>query len=470
MIGYPNKEFGIPPGRRRGQGFAGPENRMEEKKEPNDEVWSPMGPHEEFIELCALSAGGGLTPEEQKRLDEHLVGCSKCREARKQFETVVDRTLPALAPELAPEAPPEDSSFSQEAAEASFFKRLSEEEQNSRNQLQDVEPWLSPLVVRRSRKFRRNFDRYHFWVPLAAGVVLCLSLGILAYRMGKHRGVDVARSEQRDLVPLVVPAQESLEAARRERDRANAQLAERDKAIAGLRSEIEQKSNENRKLKSAQSEQQLTLEMTEKGREERDRNAQQLAASQQALEASENRLKHLEQERSEDVIHATSLEAKVGELTRALNDRERIAEEQQEMLAKDRDIRELMGARDLYITEVHDVLSTGKTQKAFGRVFYTKGKSLIFYAYDLNELPGPRDASTFQAWGSRGPDRTQALKLGMFYEDNVSKKRWVMKFNDKKTLDQIDAVFITVEPPGGSNKPSGAPLMYAYLKVNSNHP
>jgi len=461
-------------GKASGQGFVAPENRMVENREPNGEVWSPMGPHEEFLELCALSAGGGLTPEEQKKLDEHLAGCSECREARKQFETVVDQALPALAPELAPETPPEDSSFSQEAAEASFFKRLSGEEEKSPSQLQDGEPWLSPLVVRRSRGFRRSFDRYHFWVPLAAGVVLCLSLGILAYRMGKHRGFDVAQNEQRSIIPLVIPAQESLEAARRERDSANAQVAERDKAIAELRREIEQNSSANGKLKGVQSEQQLALVTTEKGRDEldreRDRNAQQLAASQQALEASENRLKHLEQERGEDVIHATSLEARVAELTRALNDRERTAEEQQEMLAKDRDIRELMGARDLYITEVHDVLSTGKTQKAFGRVFYTKGKSLIFYAYDLNELPGPRDASTFQAWGSRGPDRAQALKLGMFYEDNVSKKRWVMKFNDKKTLDQIDAVFITVEPAGGSNKPSGAPLMYAYLKVNSNHP
>jgi hypothetical protein len=31
----------------------------------------------------------------------------------------------------------------------------------------------------------------------------------------------------------------------------------------------------------------------------------------------------------------------------------------------------------------------------------------------------------------------------MFYEDNAAKKRWVLKYNDKKTLDQIDAVFAT---------------------------
>jgi hypothetical protein len=433
-----------------------------------------MGPHEEFLELCALSAGGGLTPEEQTRLDEHLAGCPDCREAMRQFETVVDRAIPAMASELAPETPQEDPSFSQEAAEASFFKRLSEEDEKSRNHLHDVEPWLSPLVVRRSRKFRRSFDRYHFWVPLTAGLVLCLSLGVLAYRMGKHRGFDVARNQPGSALPLTVPKQESLEAASRERDAVNEQLAERDKAISNLRHEIAQKSGENAKLKAFQSEQQLAFESSENNQKElaneRDRVARQAAAGQEALEASEQKLKSLERERSEDAIHATNLEARVAELSRALTDQQRLTEEQQELLAKDRDIRELMGARDLYITEVHDVLRTGETQKAFGRVFYTKGKSLIFYAYDLNELPGLKEASTFQAWGSRGPNRAQAFKLGMFFEDNAAKKRWVMKFNDRKTLAQIDAVFVTIEPRGGSNKPSGAPLMYAYLNVSANHP
>jgi len=169
-------------------------------------------------------------------------------------------------------------------------------------------------------------------------------------------------------------------------------------------------------------------------------------------------------------MRAASLESKVAELSRTLNDRERTTEEQQELLAKDRDIRELMGARDLYITEVYDVERTGETKNAFGRVFYTKGKSLIFYAYDLNDQPRIKEASTFQAWGSRGPDRTQAFKLGVFYEDSVAKKRWVLKFNDKKTLDQIDAVFVTVEPRGGSERPTGKPLLFAYLKVAANHP
>jgi hypothetical protein len=54
----------------------------------------------------------------------------------------------------------------------------------------------------------------------------------------------------------------------------------------------------------------------------------------------------------------------------------------------------------------------------------------------------------------------QALDLGIFYEDNASRKRWVLKFDDAKALAQIDAVFVTVGPHGRSLRPSGmaAPL------------
>lgn len=103
-------------------------------------------------------------------------------------------------------------------------------------------------------------------------------------------------------------------------------------------------------------------------------------------------------------------------------------------------------------------------------MFYTRGKSLIFYAYDLDQQKAAKAASTFQAWGRRGPNWQQALPLGIFYEDNVSKKRWVLKLNDPKVLAQIDAVFVTVEPNGGSQKPSDKRLLFAHLRVDANHP
>ena len=58
----------------------------------------------------------------------------------------------------------------------------------------------------------------------------------------------------------------------------------------------------------------------------------------------------------------------------------------------------------------------------------------------------------------------------MFYEDSASKRRWVLKFDDPKTLAQIDEIFVTVEPDGGSSRPSGKPLLFAYLRIDPNHP
>lgn len=73
--------------------------------------------------------------------------------------------------------------------------------------------------------------------------------------------------------------------------------------------------------------------------------------------------------------------------------------------------------------------------------------------------------TTFQAWGRRGIDQQQGLSLGVFYEDNSSKKRRVLKFDDPKTLANIDAVLVTVEPNCGRHHPSGKQLLFAYLRV-----
>jgi hypothetical protein len=177
----------------------------------------------------------------------------------------------------------------------------------------------------------------------------------------------------------------------------------------------------------------------------------------------------VEQQTSRDRLETAQLEAKVSELSRLLRDREATLERQDELLAHDSDIRELMGARNLYVTEVYDVARDGQTKKPYGRLFYTQGKSLIFYAYDLDQQTKLTTGS-FQAWGRRGSDTEQALNLGIFYLDNPANKRWALRFDDPKTLAQIDTVFVTVEPRGGSRKPSGKPLLFAYLHIAPNHP
>ena len=54
-------------------------------------------PHDEFLELCAVSTSGQLTEEEQKRLQEHLLVCASCREALREYQLVVDEAIPAIA-------------------------------------------------------------------------------------------------------------------------------------------------------------------------------------------------------------------------------------------------------------------------------------------------------------------------------------------------------------------------------------
>ncbi len=197
---------------------------------------------------------------------------------------------------------------------------------------------------------------------------------------------------------------------------------------------------------------------------------QKLDAALSASQGLQQKLDFLAQQSARDIARAKTLDAKVDDLNRLLRDREVALDQNDELLAHDRDIRDLMGARDLYIAEVYDVARTGETQKPYGRVFYTRGKSLIFYAYDLDQQTAAKTVNAFQAWGWRGPDQQKAVNLGVFYEDNASKKRWVLKCDDSETLAQIDGVFVTVEPDGGSQKPSGKSLLFAYLRADSNHP
>ena len=62
----------------------------------------------------------------------------------------------------------------------------------------------------------------------------------------------------------------------------------------------------------------------------------------------------------------------------------------------------MIGARNLYIAEIYDVAKNGDTEKPFGRVFYTKDKSLIFYAYDLDQQHGRQERQRFSGVGTPG--------------------------------------------------------------------
>ena len=436
-----------------------------------------MGTHDEFLELCALATSGELTGEERKKLEEHLPVCPSCRQAKKDYESAADGAVRALASDFPTEEMDADPSWSVEKAEAAFFERLKQESPSSQaeqsNRLATSKPPAGQRLSYRPSRIRWR----EIGMPFAACVLLALALGIAGYRIGMRRGAEVTQAIPSIPASSAGSLQAQMSDAGHERSQLIAKLAEEDKIIANLKRQLGEQAALLSKLKTPGGEVNGTQALASSGREPRTETPGEYEAAQVRFEELQKGIEVEREQRQQAATRAASLEGKVEELTQVLRDRERTVDQQQteiskqqELLEHDRDIRELMGARDLYIAEVYDVARTGQTNKTYGRVFYTRGKSLIFYAYDLDQQAGLKNASSFQAWGRRGPDKTQALNLGIFYEDSVGKKRWMLKFDDPKTLDQIDAVFVTVEPNGGSHRPSGKQLLFAYLRVNPNHP
>jgi anti-sigma-K factor RskA len=437
-----------------------------------------MIPHEEFLELCAAATAGELNPTEQTKLNTHLSECAECRQAMRDYENASRQAVTAMAPEYTPGKSETDGSWSVEEAEEAFFKRLDKEagrQSVAGNHSQENLQNHGQRFTYRPSQIRWR----EIWMPFAAAILLALALSIAAYRTGIKRGTDVGRSIPDAPKATASSLEEQASDAGHERAELMAKLADEDKVIADLRRQLSNQQKEVSALKTAARVERPGLNGLQANRNVNDAAPRQeeLTAAQAKVQQLQETIDTLTRQHVDLTSRAATLQEKVGELTELVRGREHELDEKQQEVAKqqdllehDRDIRELMGARDLYVAEVHDVAGTGQTNRTYGRVFYTKGKRLVFYAYDLDAQPGVKNASTFQAWGRRGPDKQQALSLGIFYEDNLGKKRWVLKTSDPKTLDDIDAVFVTVEPNGGSHHPSGKQLLFAYLRVSPNHP
>src|ERR1700722_18650044 len=94
---------------------------------PGAGALSQSEPHDEFLELCAALTSGELTDDEQKRLREHLAICASCREVLRQYESIIDNVIPAVAADEETEhvAPAETWSHEQyDQAEKALFDRL----------------------------------------------------------------------------------------------------------------------------------------------------------------------------------------------------------------------------------------------------------------------------------------------------------------------------------------------------------
>jgi anti-sigma-K factor RskA len=417
----------------------------------------PVNPqiHDEFVALVALFYSGELTDEEWALLQVHLAYCDTCRSTFEQYKHITANVIPAMAASAVAEL----NSLPRESESA-----IAEAERRLMSQL-GVAPFpKEPPAIQKPS-----------WRVLGGALAACalVAVALASVHLVRQRSQPPAPSNLS--VPAAMPLASTATAGSNEDMRQAMERAQQE--VTKLQQQLVVANDRASQPKSSDPTLQRQLEGDHAQQQqlaaEKDALSQQLAAAQADVQSLRDKVTSTQANADQQAERTTSLEAKVRELNvaldetnTALSDRERILALDKDFLAHDRDIRDLIGARNLYIADIFDTNENGKTAKPFGRIFYTKDRSLVFYGFDLEKQPDLKQSVAFQAWGS-GSDK-QPTSLGLFYQDD-SHKRWVLRCNDANTLARMNMVFVTVEPLGGSTKPTGKQLLRAYLQIQPNH-
>jgi hypothetical protein len=429
--------------------------------------------HENFEELAALAAVGGLSALELERLRHHLAECSRCQDAYEAFADVASNDLgvAVAARESMEDIGPADADQTQ-ARE--HLERL-------RNRLKAEDSKLAHARESPKRGVTSGVSNKHRIRAAAYGIAAMVLLsavvagGVAFWRSGKMASAE--RAHSRELQAVL----DSLKQQTRD-DRAGA-------SNAVLRSLEESQRTRDALQKSLAVSQAKNEELLAGERASQDKLAEAIASAEQlnqqlaTNDGDRQRLAKLQQE-SEAKLHEALVElyqarqanAQVAAKGDAPGDANLEANGQPSSETgpvpaspSEIEARNLFGARDLHIVDVYDVKGDGKTKRTYGRVYYVEKRLLVFYAFDLQNRQNHKRA-VFQAWGYREANVAKPLNLGLFAIDDSAVSRWVLKVNRADVLSHIDAVFVTVEPPGGSTAPRGKKVLYANLVGPPNHP
>jgi hypothetical protein len=431
--------------------------------------------HTSYEQLCALASSGALTTSEWALLSDHLKACGQCREELPEYQEIATFGMSLIAP-TDPSLDVENE-WSPESAVAKLMRRLQENGAKADPSIGHAATagknprwwWPSGLL------------RMPAVLPYAAAIVVFAAVAVAIYVLGIHTGAG--RSDPQ--TKLATQPDSMVAGLLRERGQLENDLRSRSSAIEAISKQLQ---DARVAVVAAEARKQVTddkIHHLESRSQDQETQSAAIRSQYQALEGERlvigEKLKVSEAnllavQRSLDTLR----DQHVADLTQIASLENQIASRQHEVPAAyvearqvssaDPELSGLMGARDLFIADVYDIDKSGLPQKPFGRIFYTKGKSLLFYAFDLDRQPGVKPAATFQVWGRRGYGDAHPLNMGMMYLDSETSKRWALKFSDAKALSQVDAVFVTMEPHGGSNAPKGRQLLYASLRMPANHP
>jgi len=432
---------------------------------------SPDHPCKEWYEeLCALAAIGELSSSEFDELRKHLADCADCRQVYADFRRVSAGELGLVAALKHSDRTPDEAGALVD--ESAVLGRLLD--RATRERLHPPADNVAREAERERQRAHERFAGFRIWLRRPAlsygslGLILCAIAALGAYRLREAQltptlhGLKEAVSEWKNRANAMAAQEkstsQSLQTAETERERLQKVLGDVEAKYSAL--EAQQRSLET-ELASA--------------RAQLDQKGQELEAARSATEDKNKQIAQLET-RVQNAVERTEEQRRIAE---SLQSKLQLAQLQAQQQAAttpeaqgfgDAEAKELFGARDLHIVDVYDVDIKGNTRRSYGRVYYVQKKLLIFYAFDLQDKKHNRAAAGFQAWGYRQPSDGKPESLGLFDVDDVSANRWVLKVNNPRVLERIDAVFVTVEAPNGSPSPRGRRVLYANLAGPANHP
>jgi hypothetical protein len=403
-----------------------------------------MRPHERYELLCALAATRQLDGEDQRDLDLHLQECADCRAVMQEFKEVVQ--------ELAREGIHPDTLMNLEGEHGQSSHFVDYARSKGIRVSDDAMLMLDGRTIQRWR-----FPRVAYMT--AFGLMFIVSV---VFFLQPNPSLKQARVSQTTHVLPAMPQTPTVDAHQEEIAKLKSELEgvlNQSKEIPQLKRKIAEEERANSDLSARLAERDVSLEGLRVAATETQK---QLATAQTTIASLTDKNDQVFGELLTERIRSKNLSEDLrGEKT--------LMNQERELSAATKEVRGLMGARRLYMVDVYDGDDPARANRSFGRVFYTEGKSLIFYAFDLDKIKSSKHI-TFQAWGERGKDAGSIRHLGDFYIDDVAQKRWVMKVNDPERLKNIDAIFVTVESGKSTGKPMGSKLLYAYLGGQPNHP
>lgn len=422
--------------------------------------------HEHYQEICAAASIGQATGHELAELNEHLAVCQDCQHRYSDFIEIQAGQYALRTDEPQMDATETLGCIDSPLLRKRFLERA-ELEGITFSQIEIEEPEGMSSAGLSSRRSPR------FAMQIAAALIL-LSFGILLGRHVANSGTTrVSTADTRlNAQPVASKDLQALMAKVSELESKNEGLMADLNASHANFARISSRVAELEASNAKSDEERLHLSSTIKARQETiaslEDQLNQAKAGAAELRADLEKAASTSTENQNALVESR---IRVQELTEQLADESKALDREKDLFVAGRDIRELMAARNLHIFDVFDTDPKGKTRPAFGRIFLTEGKSLIFYAYDLNDVRVQDAGYRYRVWGKREGQNQRARSLGIFYSDDKSQKRWVFQYDDPKVLSEIDSVFVTLEPPNtNSNQPKGDKLLYAYLKGQANHP